>query len=151
MKKNYSVEQGFTLIEILLVIGIITLLMAIVIIAVNPVRVFSRANNTSRANGVKQILNAIDQYAAENRGNLPAPITTSVLNIKSGTGNADLCSVLIPTFIAAMPEDPSINSGQSITSCTNYDTGYTVVKDANNRVTVSAPLAQLGLTISVTQ
>lgn len=67
---------------------------------------------------------------------LPSGITTSALTIKSASGGADLCAALTPKYIASMPYDPTIGS---YTSCTTYDSGYTVLKSAtNNRITVSA-------------
>lgn len=149
IKKAAKQDQGFTLIELLVVIGILAILMGIVLIAINPARQFALANNTTRANAVNQILNAVGQYAADNKGAIPGIIPTGVDNtaakeIASGNGNVELCSVLVPTYIPAFPEDPKINNGQDITQagCTaqaGYDSGYSIWQDANHRVTVLAP------------
>ncbi len=144
-------KNGFTLIEILVVIGIIAILAAVVLIAINPSRQFSQANNSQRTSNVNAILNAIGQYMADNHGALPGTITTTATDIsKSGI---DLCATLIPTYMSALPTDPksSLNGG-SVTDCTtSYDTTYKVSKDANGRVTVTAPNAELSQTISVTR
>ena len=140
-------QKGFTLIELLVVIGILTVLLSIVLVAINPSRQFSQANNTQRRSDVSAILNAIHQYAADHKGSLPAGITTSSLVIKK-TGGADICSLLIPTYIAALPTDPT--TGTTFTDCTAYDTGYSVIKNADNRVTVTAT-AELSEVISVTR
>jgi type II secretory pathway pseudopilin PulG len=124
------------LIELLVVMGILAVLLAITIIAINPARQFAQANDTKRVNDVGEILNAIGQYAADHQGQLPAGITTTATDIK--TGGADICSNIMPTYIASLPGDPTTGSAGSITDCSNYDTGYTVIKDANGRVTVSA-------------
>lgn len=150
-KTSLSLQKGFTLIELLVVIGILAVLMGIVLVAINPGRQLAQAANTKRQNDVRQILNAIGQYTADNAGNLPPQITTSVLNIQNGATNADICALVMPTYISALPADPTQGGGAGITSCTTYNTGYTVVKDASNRVTVAAPSAQLGQTISVTR
>lgn len=149
--KNLRVNTGFTLIELLVVIGILAILLSIVLIAINPARQFGQANNTRRRSDVTQILNAIGAYAADNKGVLPTGITTTAANITDTAGGADICGDIMPDYIPALPEDPQIGTGGSFTSCTAYDTGYTVVRDANNRVTVAAPNAENGETISVTR
>ena len=70
-------NSGFTLIELLVVIGILAILLSIVLIAINPARQFGQANDTKRQSAVTQILNAVGAYAADNKGQLPAAITTS--------------------------------------------------------------------------
>jgi len=146
-------RQGFTLIELLVVIGILAVLLAIVLIAINPARQFSQANNTKRASDVNAILNGIHQYAADNRGTLPAGITTTAQTI-SDTG-ANICAALVTTYLAALPVDPGTNNGTPITDCAavgGYTTAYTVVKSAtNNRITVAAPSAELSEVISITR
>ena len=61
LKNDKKPQKGFTLIEILVVIGIIAILAAIVIIAINPSRQFAQAHNTQRISGVTAILNAVGQ------------------------------------------------------------------------------------------
>ncbi len=143
-------KKGFTLIEILVVIGILAVLFAIALVAINPGRQFSQANNTKRSSDVNAILNAIGQYAADNKGALPTGITTTAQNISNTAAN--ICASLVTQYLAALPRDPSITGGD-ITDCTAaYDTGYTVVRSAtDNRVTVAAPSAELSATISVTR
>lgn len=149
------ITKGFTLIELLVVIGILAVLLAITLIAINPARQFSLANNTKRSSDVNAILNAVHQYAAENKGALPGAITTSAQQIGNGNGQSDLCSTLVTQYMAALPQDPSSNNGANITDCAvqgGYATGYEIVRSASdNRVTVSAPSAELGQTISVTR
>ena len=147
-------SRGFTLIELLVVIGILAVLLAIVLIAINPARQFSLANNTQRQSNVNAILNAIDQYAADNHGSLPAGITSTATVIGNGTGQVDICAALVTTYLAALPVDPLTNNGTPVTDCTQvgYNTNYTVIKStSNNRVTVAAPAAELGQVISVTR
>ncbi|MBI2405015.1 type II secretion system protein [Candidatus Gottesmanbacteria bacterium] len=146
-------QRGFTLVELLVVIGILAVLLSIVLIAINPARQFSQANNTKRASDVNAILNAIHQYAADNKGAIPAGITTTAQTISDTAAN--ICSAVVPTYIAALPADPTINNGAAVTDCAavgGYTTGYTVVKSAtDNRITVTAPSAELSQTISVTR
>lgn len=149
MNKRRRFSLGFTLIELLVVIGILAILLSIVLVAINPVRQFSLANNTKRRSDINQILNAINQYAADNNGSLPTGITTTNQEISNSAAN--ICADLSPTYIAEIPVDPQTGS---YTSCTTYTAGYEVVKTstaAASRVTVSAPDAELSETISVTR
>src|SRR3990167_3501473 len=115
-------KKGFTLIELLVVIGILAILLAITLIAINPARQFGQANNTRRRSEVLQILNTIHQYAAENQGNLPAGMTATPTNLATTPG-IDLCAFLMPTYIPALPTEPSLNTA-AITNCAvAYDTG----------------------------
>ncbi len=150
-----KLAKGFTLIELLVVIGILAVLLAITLVAINPARQFSQANNTKRSSDVNSILDAINQYMADNKGALPTGISTTAATI-NGTGFTALCSALVPTYIAALPTDPlSNNSAVQSSSCTSttWNTGYVVQQlvGGGNRVTVSAPMAELSATVSVTR
>jgi len=148
---DLSLSKGFTLIELLIVIGILAVLLAITLIAVNPARQFAQANNTKRRSDVNSILNAVNQYMADNKGALPAGITGAVQNVASA--GANICSALVPQYMAALPRDPLTLKGVSVTDCAApYDTNYTIVQSAtNNRITVNAPAVEIGDTITVTR
>ena len=148
--KSAAHQKGFTLIELLVVIGILAILFSIVLIAINPARQFNQANDTKRRSDTLQVLNAIHQYAAENSGNLPTPLVKDYTAHDVANTGADLCTLLMPKYISAFPQDPSSNNGLPITSCAAYNTDYQVSVDAEGRVSVSAKDAALG-TISVTR
>ncbi len=145
--------RGFTLIELLVVIGILAVLLAITLVAINPARQFSQSNNTKRSSDVNAILNATNQFQADNKGTLPTGITTTATIIGNGSGQIDICAQLVTQYLAALPVDPLTNNGAAVTTCSAaYNTNYTIVKSAtDNRITVAAPAAELGATISVTR
>jgi prepilin-type N-terminal cleavage/methylation domain-containing protein len=156
--KNKS-QKGFTLIELLVVIGILAVLLAITLIAINPARQFGNANNTARRSHVTQILNSIGQYVAENKGQLPpevAALTAGTATTLSAANFPNLCGQLVPTFIPALPKNPSLNAADvTAADCAVnppvWTTGYSITRDANNRVTVTADTTDNGAVISVTR
>lgn len=147
-------KKGFTLIELLVVIGILAILLAITLIAINPARQFGQANNTKRRSDILQILNATHQYVAENQGQLPGEVTALAVNTATAfnsTNFPNLCGKLMPTYIPALPTDPSLNTA-NITSCTGtWDTGYDIAIDAQKRLTISAPTTDNSAVITVTR
>lgn len=140
-----SHNRGLTLVELVVVVGILGLLLAITLIAINPGRIFGQSNDTIRKSDVGAILDAVNQYMVDHRGQLPAGISLGVTaTVGRGPGLIDICADLVPDYIAAIPVDPNNNGGNAITNCGggNYDTGYTiVVEPINKRITVHAPLA----------
>ncbi len=147
-------QKGFTLIELLVVIGILAVLLAITLIAINPARQFGNANNTARRSHATQILNAIGQYVAENKGQLPAEITALTASTAATLNNTNfpnLCGQLMPTYIPALPKNPTLPGGD-VSSCVGvWVTGYSIMRDANNRITVSADTTDNGAVITVTR
>ncbi len=146
------IPRGFTLIEILVVIGIIAILAAIVIIAINPARQFKQAHDSQRVSNVNAILNGIGQNIADHKGvftcAVALPTTATVI---SSTG-LDVRSCLVPTYLPELPVDPTTGTACVDAACTaGYTTGYTVLQDSvTGRVTVSA-VGEVTPAISVTR
>jgi len=135
-----TTDKGFTLIEILVVIGIIAILAAVVLVAINPARQFAQANDSTRSSNVNTILNGIGQFIADERGTLPAGLPDA--GDPAEDISEDLCNSIVPDFIPALPTDPtSAYDGVGITDCSALDddvSGYTVVLDTEGRVTITA-------------
>jgi prepilin-type N-terminal cleavage/methylation domain-containing protein len=152
LKSLRNNEKGFTLIEVLLVIAIIAILAGIVILAINPNRQLAQSNNAQRSSDVTTLLNGVYQYSIDNDGTLPASLAALAADTPTEIcNNGGDCEDLVDlgvltqnqTYLTEIPADP--------TGATTDGTGYEIQRSANNRVTVSAPSAQNGETISVTR
>ena len=151
---NYRLptRKGFTLLEILLVVAAIAILAGIVILAINPGKQLADTRNSQRSVDVNTILNGVYQYAIDNKGVLPASITITQTEICATgaavcTGLIDLSVVTaLEKYLVAIPKDP-----QCPTVCNANGVGYEILKTANGRITVVAPDAEQGASITVTR
>lgn len=155
MKTLKNSSKGFTLIEILIVIGIIAILAAIVIVAINPAKQFAQARNTQRESNINTILNAVGQRIADNKGvfagqftidsvtytcpTLTAGTVYTILDDAAQSSTEIDLDCLYPTYIPAqIPVDPV---GGTWTDKDTYDTKYTIEVNDTGRVTICAPNA----------
>ncbi len=131
--------RGFTLLEILLVVGIIAILAGIVILAINPTKQLGDARNAQRRSDVLTIMNAVYQFSLDNDGDLPQTLDDETANddpcsitngIDASTldGAEDL-NIASSTYLTDIPTDPTTDGGSD----------YFIVERTSGRVTVCAP------------
>lgn len=151
-------QKGFTLVELLVVIGIIVILFAVILVAVDPARRLQQARDAVRRQDVRDILEAIEEFTVDNDGSAPSAIdgTTASYQVlgtagsgcNSGCGSfttvaacADLSSDLVDDYLADIPADPA--------SGTAANTDYAVNQTANGRIEVVACDPEIATDISV--
>jgi prepilin-type N-terminal cleavage/methylation domain-containing protein len=66
MKKKFTFFKGFTLTELLIVIGVIGILASTVIVVLNPATQQQKTRDAKRKTDLKQIQNALDLYYNDN-------------------------------------------------------------------------------------
>lgn len=120
-------HPGFTLVEMIIVIGIIGVIASVVIAAISPRRGLLAARDVQRSLAAREIRNAVMQYQISNNGLLPAAdeIPQSGQAAKQicafgVTGNADCVNldVLVTEYLAELPRD-------IVEPCVDF-TGYTI-------------------------
>jgi prepilin-type N-terminal cleavage/methylation domain-containing protein len=139
-------QKGFTLIELILVIGIVTTLAAIVIIAVNPKKQFDQVKARQALFGASAIANALQQCYVNHGGNWAkangscystvagatltealdgnTPVTPLTIIGKSTAYPTfyviDLCPLITSGYLTQLPVDPNNNpiaSGRTQIDC----------------------------------
>src|SRR5437879_3124121 len=107
-KVSRKSKMGFTLVELLVVIGIIALLISILLPTLGRAR--RAANTVACAANLRSILQAVQMYASQNNGSIPgSPWTTArglYKDMASGTlvsTNPDQVPGVIDTFDWASP------------------------------------------------
>jgi prepilin-type N-terminal cleavage/methylation domain-containing protein len=144
MSKNKQIKhKGFTLLEILLVTGIISILAAIVIIAINPGRSLAKARDVQRKVGITEINKGLEQYYIDHNqyptsingpiGSLQGICNTGASATSTGfdcaANNLVDLSMLVPTYLPSIPADPT-------------GVGYKVGFNSSRRIMLVADLTE---------
>jgi prepilin-type N-terminal cleavage/methylation domain-containing protein len=127
MDKN---TKGFTLIELIIVIAIMTILSTGLVFFINPSQKMSEARDRRRRNDVYTIYGALEQYAFLNEGLYPEAVTGSDIDA------IEIEGFLVPDFLNEIPMDPSCSDETS--------SEYYVKKNEESEIEVTASCAENG-------
>lgn len=132
---NTSFRKGFTLMELLLVLGILGILATMVLIAINPTKQLDDARGVSRNVAVREMENAISQYIIDGNQVTGIPtIKANALDICQDTVTGTDCtdapvsgydlSALTTNgkYLVDLPADPN-QTGSTITGYKIYKLG----------------------------
>lgn len=144
-------KKGFTLIELLIVISIIAILASVVFVALDPLKRFKDARDSSRWADISAIVSAIKVYQVDNAGSYPSAITSMTASTTymigtnaSGCNNStcdysvggdtycvDLSALVTGGYLGEVPISPNgsvtWSAGTTGYVLTKYDTGLVTV------------------------
>lgn len=138
-------RNGFTLMELIVAIGIISVLMVIVYGAVNPSKQYEDAENADRTYTIRTLEHAVAQYLIDgnNLATIPSGITNAKPICQEGVTGTD-CTVTAGgydlsglsengKYVVTLPVDPA-QSGSTIT-------GYYIYLDGSF-IQICSPLKE---------
>lgn len=113
-------KNGFTLVELLVVIIVISILSGVVISVVNVSGMRARARDSQRKSDLSKIASALELFYTDNRSYPPSSATGAWIN--AGVSTSALATALVPNFIDLVPNDPSYAGVNATNPCNrNYD------------------------------
>ena len=155
-------KRAFTLIELLLVVGIVGILASIAITFIRPKDVFDSAHDLERQEHIRSILNGVQQFNIEygswpQQGGIDTIKSESLeICVASGSLLKFFCLLylpkkvylgdIIPEQLPTIPRDPDHNIKEN-----PHGTSYFIHKDENNRIYISAPLGNDGQGIEISR
>ena len=129
-----TASRGFTLVEITLVVGILVVLSAIVLVALNIRGNRANAHNVQRKMDMETIQKALDLRAQDTGDALPSGLAVagglSERCIGTDSGCYNLTTDLTPLYLGVIPKDPKTG--------TDADTGYVVSENSGGAITIQA-------------
>ena len=153
---NATMKSGFTILEVLISLMITLLIFAILLITLDPLGIFADARNRNRESDIGSLLNLVYRNVANNNGDfvcISGSIPSSTMNISDNSGGGDyhIAPCLVPDYVSSLPYDPNASNAQ-YTSVSDYNLQYSIsISTTTDKITISAPSAEEGETISVTR
>ncbi len=146
MYSIYRHRSGFTLLEVMIVIGVLALLATLIIVTLDPAERFRNAREARRLSDIRALSSAAHQYLVDKKGDFPEGIDERERQLGTGTSGCSIdngfCSVAgdgdcidlgpaLRSYLPAIPEDPDTGTAEH--------TRYTIRREAaGNRIVVKA-------------
>ncbi len=147
-------RRGLSLIEIIIAITIITIVSVGMYVVSNPGGQLAAARNERRSADLQTLLIAIRENVADQAngqfGCAAGPLPSGPTDMGSASGSYDIAPCLIPSYLPVLPVDPNATSAHYV-SVSDYDTGYAIMMNASGTITLSAPYAELGKTVTISR
>jgi prepilin-type N-terminal cleavage/methylation domain-containing protein len=136
-------QEGFTIIEVLIVLAIAGLILLIVFLAVPALQRNSR--NTQRKNDVAALLGGVNEYANNNSGKLPVTISFSTVGSATWFFNDSTASTTTGTPVSSGYYNASGDVVLGSSACAAAGCGLTV---DSNKVYIEKNAVCVGNTIT---
>ncbi len=117
-------KRGFTLIELVIVIGILAILATVVVLALNPAQLLAQARDSQRLSDLSSVKSAIALY-------LTSPITATTTTNFGGSGTSCRCTFFTATSPFTCTGMNGCGSGSAVTSTAVDGTGWVNVPLVN--------------------
>ena len=106
-------RRGFTLVELLVVIAIIGILVAAVVLAINPADIMKKGRDSTRLSDLEALRKAIDLSIANGNTLADGTGNTASATPSQSTDGTGWLAFNVASYLAALPLDPKNN--QSMT------------------------------------
>lgn len=121
---NNKIQQGFTLIELIVVIAILGVLATVLLVLIDPLDKINLANDTGVISTISQLGKANDAYAAQNTnlyvGCATACTFAGAVTALNTAGETKLSSVTAPANYTYSYFQPAACTAAAQTNCTTY-------------------------------
>jgi type II secretory pathway pseudopilin PulG len=147
MQKKNKYTSGMTIIEIMIAVTLMALIAGLGLYALNPAGQLAQSRNTQRQLHLTTLMAAIRQNIADKNtgvfncvsGDIPTSTKKMASTVSSTTYNIAPC--LVPLYLPTLPFDPTAPQAH-YSNLSDYDTGYTIVKNSSSQISIVAPYAE---------